>query len=340
MEPYRKPGGQQSGSLSTFILLYCCLFAINGSSTTTANSLSPARLNAAYLVEKIEGRLPTFIECIRESEIGIISAHRGGPVTGFPENALESVIRISELAPVFVELDVMQSRDGVLFLHHDKNLERTTTGNGSATALNWDTLRRLTLVDKDGKETGFTLPSFEEVLIWSKDKALLQLDVKAPTSINDVINLVLAKNAQGRVVFILYSIDDALRVLEKIPNTLVSISVKEDAGLAKVLNLDINSSLIGLSGAEKDNSDFYHSLNELGVSVLASSYGRVDSIESMIGQQPMPKIRNRMRQAMKKGIQIIVSNQALALYQSLMGDKDYQSKLVSCANRASQVEYP
>lgn len=97
MKPYRMPTGQRRWSPSTLILLCCGLLAFSGCSTPTTNIYLPPELNAAYLVGKIEGRLPAFIKCVRENEIGIISAHRGGPVTGFPENAFESVIRISEL---------------------------------------------------------------------------------------------------------------------------------------------------------------------------------------------------------------------------------------------------
>ncbi|MEQ8748429.1 MAG: glycerophosphodiester phosphodiesterase family protein, partial [Amphiplicatus sp.] len=78
------------------------------------------------------GDLNAFFDCLETEGISLVSAHRGGPAPGFPENAVETFARTISLAPALIEIDVAQSADGVLFLMHADRLERTTTGGGEA----------------------------------------------------------------------------------------------------------------------------------------------------------------------------------------------------------------
>ena len=56
-------------------------------------------------------------------------AHRGASLSA-PENTLASTVKAIELGVDRVEMDVRQSKDGVLVLMHDARLERTTNGKG------------------------------------------------------------------------------------------------------------------------------------------------------------------------------------------------------------------
>ena len=60
----------------------------------------------------------------------LVSAHRGGPVPGLPENAVETFEYALNHAPALIETDVRRTADGVLVLMHDETLDRTTTGTG------------------------------------------------------------------------------------------------------------------------------------------------------------------------------------------------------------------
>lgn len=76
--------------------------------------------------------LPEFFDCLRESNAVVLAAHRGGPAPGIPENAIETMQRALTNGVYVFEVDVAESRDGVLFLMHDRSLGRTTTLNGPA----------------------------------------------------------------------------------------------------------------------------------------------------------------------------------------------------------------
>ena len=56
-------------------------------------------------------------------------AHRGASLSA-PENTLASTVKRIELGVDRIEMDVRQSKDGVLVLMHDARLERTTNGKG------------------------------------------------------------------------------------------------------------------------------------------------------------------------------------------------------------------
>ncbi|HAT93048.1 MAG TPA: glycerophosphodiester phosphodiesterase, partial [Sphingobacterium sp.] len=52
----------------------------------------------------------------------LVSLHRGGPASGYPENAIETFSYNASLQPVLVECDVRISKDSALILMHDNTL--------------------------------------------------------------------------------------------------------------------------------------------------------------------------------------------------------------------------
>ena len=61
-------------------------------------------------------------------------AHRGGAALR-PENTLLAFDHGMALGADGLELDVHLSRDGVVVVHHDATLDRTTNGTGPLAAL-------------------------------------------------------------------------------------------------------------------------------------------------------------------------------------------------------------
>ena len=60
----------------------------------------------------------------------LVSAHRGGPRPGLPENSLPAFDHALNYAPALLETDVRRLADGTFVLLHDDTLDRTTTGTG------------------------------------------------------------------------------------------------------------------------------------------------------------------------------------------------------------------
>ena len=170
--------------------------------------------------------LPTFFDCVRTEGGMLIAAHRGGPAPGYPENAIETLQNTLGTATPIAEIDVAESRDGVLFLMHDRSLGRTTTGHGAVADTDWDELSRLRLVDNHGKTTAFSPPKLSEVLLWARDNgAIVELDKKETTSFRNIISHVRAAKAENNVILITYNDNQALEVARLAPDLMMTASV-------------------------------------------------------------------------------------------------------------------
>ena len=51
--------------------------------------------------------------------IPLVSAHRGGPYPGFPENSIESFEHVIKQTPAVIECDIAMTKDSVLVMMHD-----------------------------------------------------------------------------------------------------------------------------------------------------------------------------------------------------------------------------
>ncbi|MBW8896337.1 MAG: glycerophosphodiester phosphodiesterase, partial [Acidobacteria bacterium] len=71
----------------------------------------------------------------------LVYAHRGGAALR-PENTIASFDYGLSLGADGLEFDVRLSRDGVVVVHHDATLERTTNGTGELSSLTADELSR------------------------------------------------------------------------------------------------------------------------------------------------------------------------------------------------------
>jgi glycerophosphoryl diester phosphodiesterase len=94
----------------------------------------------------------------------LVYAHRGGAALR-PENTIASFDYGLSLGADGLEFDVRLSRDGVVVIHHDATVERTTNGTGTVASLTADELARLdaghwfTPMDGRGKPgTGRSFP--------------------------------------------------------------------------------------------------------------------------------------------------------------------------------------
>jgi glycerophosphoryl diester phosphodiesterase len=114
----------------------------------------------------------------RQSDIKII-AHRGG-MAERPENTMSAFKKSVELGANMLEIDLRTSKDGQLFILHDKTLDRTTNGKGPATDLSMQELKQLDAGSWfDSAYSAERIPSFKEVLEWAKaEEITLLLDLK------------------------------------------------------------------------------------------------------------------------------------------------------------------
>jgi len=135
-------------------------------------------------------------------------AHRGGALLR-PENTLLAFDHGMSLGADGLEFDVHLSRDGVVVVHHDATLERTTDGHGPVAALTADELARLDAgyrftTDPSaphpfrGRAGG--VPRLDEVLRrYSTATCIIELKVNEPELAHRTIDVVRSAGALERV---------------------------------------------------------------------------------------------------------------------------------------------
>lgn len=214
-----------------------------------------------------------------------ISAHRGGPMPGFPENCIETFENTLKHVPAMLEMDVSTSADGVLFLLHDNSLDRTTSGTGRADSKSWEYIRSLKLKDQDGELTAFSPPGLEDVLRWNQtQQAILYLDVKRGTSFEEVVELVQQYEAQPTVVVIVYNIQDAQRVHRIGPELTLSVNVRNEEELAWLRSSGIPLNKVhAFTGTSEKKPALYEALHEAGVWCILGTMGNLDSRAARMG---------------------------------------------------------
>ncbi|MDF1823197.1 MAG: glycerophosphodiester phosphodiesterase family protein [Verrucomicrobiales bacterium] len=115
---------------------------------------------------------------IAAGRVSQVIAHRGASAER-PECTLASVNRAIQVGATAVEVDVRVSKDGQLFILHDRTLDRTTNGKGPANSLTLAELRQLDAGSHfDEKYRGERIPSLIEVAGICRGKVDLFLDLK------------------------------------------------------------------------------------------------------------------------------------------------------------------
>lgn len=122
-----------------------------------------------------------------ESPRPLVFAHRGGGALA-PENTIAAFDNGLALGADGLELDVRLSRDGVVVVHHDRLLDRTTTLRGPIAQRDADELRRA------------AVPALAEVLARYRDQRIIvELKVNSVALAAATIDAVRRADAVERV---------------------------------------------------------------------------------------------------------------------------------------------
>jgi len=257
-------------------------------SVTGADTQNPAAASTGWFIDAdaaFGGDLNAFFECLEMSDAALVSAHRGGPYPGLPENAIETMDALMTRIPAIMEIDVATSADGVLFLHHDDTLERATTGAGEASALDWDEINRLKLEDDDGARTAFAPSRFDDALAWAEGRTLLQIDFKQSTRYEDVAAEVTRQGAQDRVILIAYSMASAQKLHRLMPDAMISLSLDTQSELNRAVAAGVpDDRILGFTGIEDPRPRLFSILNSQDVEVIFGTLGGADSIDNDIAR--------------------------------------------------------
>lgn len=220
------------------------------------------------------------------NRIPLLSAHRGGPYPGYPENAIETFEHIIKNMPAIIECDIMQTADGALVMMHDQTLDRTTTGTGRVEEVSLEYLKGLRLEDNQGIETAFTIPTLDQVLAWGKDKVVFTLDVKRGVPFEKVIEAVERHDSERNAVIITYNMDDAIKVHALNPDLRISISLGSWEAIERWKASGIPArNTVAFVGTSARDQEIYDALHAEGILCILGTMGNLDRQAQSVGAQ-------------------------------------------------------
>lgn len=105
----------------------------------------------------------------------LVASHRGD-WRNAPENSLQAIQNCINMGVDIVEIDVQESKDGVLVLMHDKSVNRTTKAKGLVKDFTLDSLQTMILTNGIGGKTSQTIPTLRDALLLCQGKILVNID--------------------------------------------------------------------------------------------------------------------------------------------------------------------
>ena len=264
-----------SSLVSTFALLSASM------ATAQAEQVGQWRIDTS-------GNASQTLDCFEAAGQTLISAHRGGPSAGLPENAIETMDAVLTAIPAIMEVDVAASTDGVLYLMHDRTLDRTTTGTGDVSETDWATVQQLYLRDEAGWVTPYKVPTLRAALEWARERTMLQIDFKRTAPFADVVALIRETGNADNVILIAYTLEAAQQLHALAPEILISYSINSADDLAEVTAAGIPAErIIAFTGTRTVRPDLYRALDEQDVEVIFGTLGRspnaIDNLNDRYG---------------------------------------------------------
>ncbi|MEI5985684.1 MULTISPECIES: glycerophosphodiester phosphodiesterase family protein [Sphingobacterium] len=229
-----------------------------------------------------------------EGSIPLVSAHRGGPHDGYPENCLTTIGKVAGEMPAIMEIDIAMTKDSVLVLMHDETLNRTSTGKGKVSNKTFAQLQELKLKDNDGQVTDYVIPTLKDILYWGKGKVLFTLDIKKSVPYEKVLEVVREAKAEASSIIITYSANQASAVNKLAPDLMISATIKNQDDLTRLSDLGIpDNRLIAFVGTSEPDSALYSLLRQHGIKSILGTMGNLDKAADKSGFQRYAELVER-----------------------------------------------
>ncbi|MGJ1205845.1 glycerophosphodiester phosphodiesterase family protein [Sphingobacterium lactis] len=272
-------------SISCLLLLFGSILSFSCFRTSTGNAVEEVpQVDEVFKLKTVD-ELYEFLT-YAEGSYPLVSAHRGGPGKGFPENAIQTFAEVANKMPAIIECDIAMTKDSVLVLMHDETLDRTTTGKGKLSKKTYAELLELHLKDIDGEETRYKIPTLEEALTWGIGRVIYTLDVKKSVPYEKVIEAIRKTKAESNSIIITYSANQAEVVNKLAPDLMISASIKKSDDLTRLNDLGIpDNRLVAFVGTREPDSSTYSLLRQHGIKSILGTIGNLDRAAERAGYQ-------------------------------------------------------
>jgi glycerophosphoryl diester phosphodiesterase len=118
-----------------------------------------------------------------------VIAHRG-QCFGEPENSLKAIQSSINCKVNYAEIDVQETKDGVVVLMHDRSLRRLTSLNKNVDQLTFNEIEKLNIETPFHKKDVEKIPTLDEVIKKSNGKLKIIIEIKPYGNTEDLTNKV------------------------------------------------------------------------------------------------------------------------------------------------------
>ena len=241
----------------------------------------------------------------------IVSAHRGGPTKGFPENCTPTFENTIKYNPAVIETDIALTKDSVLVMMHDNTLDRTTTGTGNINLYTYKELQQLFLKDTEGNVTPYKIETLDEVLQWGKNKVVYTLDVKRGVPFKMIVDAVKRNKAENYSIIITYNATQAAEVAALAPDMMLSVSARGKEDVERMENLGVKAeNMVAFVGTTFPKPETMQYMKEKGIICISGTMGNIDKSAIATGDAIYLDI-------VKAGVMIISSDRPAAVAQQM-----------------------
>lgn len=300
--------------LGLMVALGCAVLAFARESARTAGgqfviaAQTPAGLRALFKPDG--GRLP------------LLSAHRGGAGTGYPENCLATFEATLRSGWSMLEIDLRRTKDGTIVLMHDPTVDRTTDGKGAVTDLTLAEVRQLRLKDRDGRLTEHRVPTLDETITWARGRTILFLDKKEIPA-KEVVQIITAHRAEAHVLLMAYSVKDITECHAANPEVMMEVMMGTPERFEEFARTGVPwANIIAFVGhTQTPDGELCRRIRERGASCMAGTSRNLDR-EFLSGRAPSIEVlRPGYRALLERGVDVIETDIPRELGPMLFGGK-------------------
>lgn len=168
-------------------------------------------------------------------------AHRGGGLLA-PEETMLAFQGAVDANVDVLEMDARSTKDGVIVLMHDAEVNRTTDGTGMLSDMTYAEVLELDAGYKFSSDSGATFPfrgmgvkvaRLQDVLE-AFPNMLFSIEIKEPPIAEQVLDIVVAAGLQDKVVIAAFNDLTLRRVRELRPEILTTLTIEESLEFARL----------------------------------------------------------------------------------------------------------
>ena len=286
-------------------LLWIVLFTIHLLFFSAFDFKSNAQSESHYIDA---GNVKGLHDLFRFKNDGIyfLSSHRGGPDSNFSENSIETFDNTLNYTYTIIECDPRYTKDSVIVLHHDRTLDRTTTGHGKVSDFTLKELENLHLKDIQGNVTSAKIPTLDEALQWARGKTILVLD-KKDVPIEKRVEKITSHHAEAWAMVIAYNYEEAKRCFELNNKIMIEVFINSTEKIIEFEKFGVpwENVVVFVGHFAPEDPDLYQMIHDKGALCIQGTSRNLDRIYKTGEVSKIEDLENEYNELFRSGVDII-----------------------------------